>query len=307
MKPNNTIEPGLLSNEAQFTDDFFQQFTFRRNKQPLKLTDDISKDYLFPTLYGDVTCAIGVFLCDYDKAKALMPHPRMKPVAMPKGRALVTFSCYEYRQVRGVLPYNEIAMTIPVMIDPSINVPVLPMIMDGMFKNFGYYVFHMPVTSLENRIRGSDIWGLPKVVDTIDISVENGTSRILATDEQGNEYFSLKVPTSGKATAFDVRSNIYSKLGNQLQQSPTQFKASFNVTKYMDRLWKTGGHNPGVLKLGNGPYADMLRNLEIEPQPFQFRFASHMKACFDLPNEHYQAPFIFSDDGRPDNAPASGV
>jgi len=302
MKPNNIIEPGLLPNEADFSDEFFQQFTLRNDKQPLKLSDTISKDYQFPTLYGNVTCAIGVFLCDYDKAQAMLPHPKMKPVAMPKGRALVTFSCYEYQKVRGVAPYNEIAMTIPVMIDPTVNVPVLPMIMDGLFKKFGYYVFHMPVTSLENRIRGNNIWGLPKVVDTIDINandgvndgVNNATSKTVATDDQGNEYFSLSVPTSGKSTAFDVRSNIYSKLNNQLLQSPTQFKANFNVTKHMDRLWKTGGDDPGVLTIGKGPYGDMLRNLNIEPQPFQFRYAAQMNACFDLPNEHYQAPFAFT-------------
>jgi hypothetical protein len=294
MKPNTLIEPGLLANEAEFTDDFFQQFDLRHAKQPLKLTDTISKDYQFPTLYGNVTCAIGIFLCDYKKAQAMLPHPKMKPVAMPKGRALVTFSCYEYQSVRGVAPYNEIAMTIPVMIDPSINVPILPVIMDGLFKKFGYYVFHMPVTSLENRIRGRDIWGLPKVVDTINIKVAQNISKTSAIDELGNEYFSLFVPTTGKASHFDVKSNIYSKLENQLLQSPTQFKAQFNVNKYMNRLWQKGGKDPGLLTLGKGPYGDLLRTLDIEPQPFQFRYAAHMNACFDLPNKDYQAPFSFT-------------
>lgn len=295
MTPNTHIDAGLLANEDEFTHEFFQQFTLRKNTQPLQLTDSITKDYQFPTLYGNVTCAIGIFLCSYEKAQALLPHPKMKPVAMPKGRALVTFSCYEYQQVLGVPPYNEIAMTIPVMVDPTINVPVLPVLMDSLFSKFGYYVFHMPVTSLENRIRGNEIWGLPKVVDQIDIQVSGTTSTTTATDEDGNAYFTLKVPTTGKPTAFDVRSNIYSKLDSALLQSPTQFKAEFNVTKYMNRLWKTGGEDPGVLTLGTGPYADMLRNLDIEPQPFQFRHASYMNACFDLPNTQYQAPFSFSD------------
>ncbi len=297
MKPNINIEPGLLNNETQFADPFFRQFSLRSNKQPLKLTDDISKDYQFPTFYGDASCSIGVFLCDYKQAQAMLPHPKMKPVAMPKGRALVTFSCYEYRNVLGVAPYNEVAMTIPVMIDPTINIPVLPMVMDG-FSKFGYYVFHMPVTSLENRIRGNSIWGLPKVVDTIEINVKGDIAKTTVTDEQGNEYFSLKVPTTGKATNFDVSSNLYSKLNNQLLQSPTQFKASFTVNKYMDRLWKKGGKDPGVLTLGTGPYAAMLRKLEIEPQPFQFRHTHHMNACFDLPNEQYQAPFIFNNEQK---------
>ena len=294
MKPNNIIEPGLLANDAEFADDFFQQFVLRKAKQPLKLTDEISKDYQFPTLYGNVTCAIGIFLCDYKKAQAMLPHPDRKPVAMPKGRALVTFSCYEYKKVKGVAPYNEIAMTIPVMIDPQINVPVLPVIMDSMFKKFGYYVFHMPVTSLENKIRGNNIWGLPKVLDTIDIKVENETSTTKAVDEYGNHYFSLSVPTKGKATHFDVKSNIYSKLNSRLLQSPTQFKAQFNVNKFMQRLWQTGGEDPGILQIGKGPYGDMLSSLDIEPQPFQFRYSDYMNACFDLPNEDFQAPFSFT-------------
>lgn len=294
MEPNTKIEPGLLANDAEFNDEFFQQFTFRNAKQPLKLTDSISKDYQFPTLYGNVTCAIGIFLCDYKKAQALLPHPKMKPVAMPKGRALVTLSCYEYKSVKGVAPYNEIAMTIPVMIDPNMNIPVLPVIMDSLFKKFGYYVFHMPVTSLENRIRGNDIWGLPKVVDTINIKVEDGISKTLAIDEFGNDYFRLCVPTDGQPTDFDVRSNIYSKLGDQLLQSPTQFKAQFKVQKFINRLWQKGGKDPGILTLGKGPYGDMLRALDIEPQPFQFRYAAHMNACFDLPNEDFKAPFSFT-------------
>lgn len=293
MKPNNIIAADLLANEANFNDHFFKQFKLSHNKEPLKLTDSISKDYLFPTFYGNVTCAIGVFLCDYDKAQAMLPHPKMKPVAMPRGRALVTFSCYEYKNVLGIAPYNEVAMTIPVMVDPSVNVPVLPMIMDG-FKDFGYYVFHMPVTSLENRIRGNKIWGLPKVLDTIDINIEQGISKTQAIDEAGNVYFSLAVPTTGKATNFDVSSNLYSRLDDQLLQSPTQFKGTFNVTKHMNKLWKKGGEDPGYLTIGQGPYADMLRELEIDPQPFQFRYTHHMNACFDLPNTDYEAPFQFN-------------
>ncbi|GLP97975.1 acetoacetate decarboxylase family protein [Paraferrimonas sedimenticola] len=293
MQPNTHIEPELLDNSDQFKHPFFRQFKLRTANSPLALTEDISKDYLFPTLYGNVSCAIGIFLCDYDKAKALLPHPKMKPVAMPKGRALVTFSCYEYRNVSGIAPYNEIAMTIPVMIDPSVNVPVLPVLMDKLFRKFGYYVFHMPVTSLENRIRGNNIWGLPKVVNRIDIEADAQQSVTQAFDEDGNSYFRLTVPTQGAKQAFDVRSNLYSQLGSQLLQSPTQFKAEFNVTKFMNRLWTKGGADPGVLEIGEGPYADMLRELKIEPQPFQFRFADDMNACFDLPNPNYRAPFGF--------------
>lgn len=294
MQPNNVIDPLLLNNESEFTAPFFKQFSLRTNKKPLMLSEDIAKDYLFPTFYGNTSCSIGIFLCDYNEAKKLLPHKDMNPVAMPKGRALVIFSCYEYRKVLGVAPYNEIAMTIPVLIDPKVNVPVLPLLAEKLFSNFGYYVFHMPVTSLENQIRGREIWGLPKVVDTIDITKTDNISQTTATDSWGNEYFSLKVPTNGKPTEFDVKSNLYSVLNNQLLQSSTQFKSTFNVIKNISTLWSNNQQDSGVLTIGTGPYGDMLRKLKIEPKAFQFRYTNNMNACFDLPNTDYQAPFTFS-------------
>lgn len=294
MRPNNQIQPQLLDNRSQFTNPFFQRFKLRHADNPLKLNDQVSKNYLFPTLYGNVSCAIGVFLCDYQKAQELLPHPKMKPVAMPKGRALVTFSCYQYKQVLGIAPYNEIAMTIPVMVDPAFNVPVLPMIIPG-FKKFGYYVFHMPVTSQENQIRGRKIWGLPKDVETVEITEDSQFSTTKAIDRHDNHYFTLKVPTTGKATDFNVCSNLYSRLDDQLLQSPTHFKGTFNVNKYSNRLWQTKGDDPKVLTIGDGPKAKMLKALQIEPQPFQFRYAPNMNACFDLANRGFVAPFDFQD------------
>ena len=41
-----------------------------------------------------MTCAQGIFLCDYEKAKRIMLHPRILPVRMPRGRAIVAFSWF---------------------------------------------------------------------------------------------------------------------------------------------------------------------------------------------------------------------
>lgn len=284
MKANNNISPELLDNANDFSDEYFNRFTLRTAPAPLQLNDNIAKDYLFPTLYGDVSCAIGIFLCDFAAAQALLPHPDMVPVKVPGGRAIVTFSCYEYKKVLGVAPYNEIAMTIPIQVSPTFNPPLLPLLMEKKFPKFGYHVFHMPVTSLENQIRGRKIWGLPKVVDDIDIQVENGTSTTVATDKQGNEYFRLSVATSGNAQSFDVQSNLYSVLNNEMLTSQTCFNGTFNVTKTMNRLWNNKvGDNQVALELGNGEYADMLRTLKIDPMPLQTRYTASMNACFDLP------------------------
>lgn len=295
MKANHTIHPELLANDDRFTDPFFQRFRLRRRATPLQLSTAVKKDYLFPTFYGDVSCAQAIFLCNYERAQALLPHPRMKPVRMPGGRAALVLASYIYRNVLHVAPYNEIAMTIPVRLDPLVNVPLLPLL-TPWFKDFGYYVFNMPVTSKENRIRGNEIWGLPKVLHDIDISVQDDLCETVAVDEAGKEYLRLRVPTIGTATAVDTRAQLYSRLDQQLLQSTTHFHATFHINKHLAALRR---HPPvpamPYLSLGHGRYADQLRALEIEPLPLQLRFAEHMNACFDLHKAEFQAPFSFAD------------
>lgn len=298
MKATWEIESGLLNNKESFDNEFFRRFRLRHAEKPLKLNDEVEKDYLFPTFYGNVTCAVAVFLCSYAKAEAMMLHPLIKPVKMPRGRALVAFSCYEYKSVLGVAPYNEIAMTIPVMVDPGINVPVLPMVWD-IFDNFGYYVFSMPVTSLENQIRGHKIWGLPKVVQEIDITENNDICTTKAFEENGELYFELHVPTRGKAQEFDVTSNLYSRLGDEFLQSETNFKASFNVNKYMGLLFSKGKiPDRDYLTIHDTPCGRVLLDMEIDPHPFQFRFASNMSSCFDLPNKGFKSAVSFKEQGK---------
>ena len=73
MKATHTVSPEFLDNQDQFTDPFFERFPLKKRHAPLQLTDTISKDYNFPTFYGDVTCSQAIFLCNYEKAAELMP------------------------------------------------------------------------------------------------------------------------------------------------------------------------------------------------------------------------------------------
>jgi hypothetical protein len=162
------------------------------------------------------------------------------------------------------------------------------------FRNFGYYVFSMPVTSLENQIRGRRIWGLPKVVQELDLIEMNGNCVTVGREESGEPYFELRVPMEGTLTEFDVASNLYSRLGNRLLQSETRFQAAFHVTKYMQLLFRKGVKpQTPYLTLGDTPSGRMLKELEIEPHPFQLRFARHMSSCFDLPNPDFRSPIRF--------------
>ena len=207
----------------------------------------------------------------------------MKAVKMTRGRSVVVLACYEYKNVMNVRPYNEIAMMIPVMADPIVNIPVLPMVLP-FFRKFGYYVFGMPVTSKENQLRGNRIWGLPKVTREVDIFEQGGDCVGVAKEESGTPYVELRVPMRGSVTEFDVRTNLYSQLGGDFLRSEVCFKGSFKVTKYMKCLARKGlKPDRSYLKIADTPSAQILRSLDIEEHPFQLRYARHMNSTLDLP------------------------
>jgi len=285
MKANYNIDKELLPNDSTFNNEFFNQFQLSKGPSPLALTDEIAKDYSFPTFYGDVTCSIAIFFCDYEAAQAIMPDKSYQPAKATKGRSIVILSCYEYKNVLNIPPYNEIAMTIPVMMEGGFNPPLLPLIMKG-FNKFGYYVFSMPVTSYENTLRGHKIWGLPKVTEDIDIAVEGDTCTTSAYDENGIKYFELKVPTTGKPQRFDETGHLFSVLNKEILKSQTNFRGDFVVNKNTGLLWKNDiPTDSPPLVLGDSPRADVLKSLKLTQSAFQFRFASTMNSCFDMAKE----------------------
>ncbi len=285
MKANYTIEKEMFSNEHLFQDDFFKRFKLRHATSPLQLTEDISKNYQFPTFYGNVTCAMAIFFCNYERALAMMPHPSMKPIPGTLGRAIVAFSCYEYKNVLNIPCYHEIAMTIPVMVDGGFNPPLLPLVMKR-FTKAGYYVFSMPVTSYENQLRGMKIWGLPKVTEEIDVQSDEQFCITTAKDGTGKNYFELKVPVTGKLKHLDQTGFLYSMLDGKRLKSQTNFKGDFYINTFVDLIWKKNKKSDTTwLKLGDSPRAEILKSLQIEESPFQFRFCKNMNSCFDLATE----------------------
>src|ERR1039458_8681709 len=79
MKPLLEFSAPLLDNRARFIDPFFQRFTLRPRTPPIALTETITKDYVFPTLYRDVRCAIGIFTCDRQAERGVLASPALRP------------------------------------------------------------------------------------------------------------------------------------------------------------------------------------------------------------------------------------
>jgi hypothetical protein len=283
MKILDSFDGSLLANEDKFQDDFYKRFQLVKRK--VRLTDTLEKEYQFPTLYGDVTCAQAIFLCSYEAALRLMPHEKVRPVRARRDRAVMAVSCYEYKNVLGIPPYNEIAFTIAVEVNKMRSPVLLPLV----FNNYsGYYVFSMPVTSKENCLRGNNIWGLPKVTQEIDIDASGGEA-VVAAYENGTEYFRLRVPKAGKLTRMDETTYLFPKLNGRILKAETNFKGEFLIAKNMGVLLNPAKKpEKPFLTVGATPCGEVLKELRLDPMPLQLRYAEHMTACFDYYDENFE-------------------
>lgn len=284
MKILNDFDSTLLQNEDKFIDDFFKRFTLKKRR--IQLNDKVEKEYSFPTFYSDVTCAQAIFLCSYDEALKIMPHEKIKPVRALKGRAVLAISAYEYKNVMGIPPYNEVALTIAIEVDKAKSPALLPLV----FNNYsGYYVFSMPVTSRENCLRGNNIWGLPKVTQEIDIDVTGSEVIVVCYENDGREYFRLRVPKTGKPTPMDETTYLYTRLNGKILKAQTGFKGNFNISKNMGVLLKpdTCPEKP-FLTLSDTPCGSAIKKLKVDPTPLQLRYVEHMNSCFDFYDENYE-------------------
>lgn len=287
MQANHEITPELLKNENEFNDPFFLKHHLKPIQEPLVLTNEIKKQYMFPTFYNNVSCSMGVFFCNYDRAQALLPDRNLRPINMLKGRSIVLISCYQYRSVYNIKPYNEIAMTIPVLLKTGLQLPIIPLLVPSL-KNFGYFVFHMPVTSKENQIRGNKIWGLPKVTQKIDIIQNGDYEETTAYESDGTLYFKLRVPTGGKTTSVEQHANLFTKPNHHLLKSHNHFKGSFCIQKNLNLLFQNLQHQKNSkfespIFIGNSTSAHTLASLAVDPRPFQFRYSNCVRSIFDLP------------------------
>ncbi len=285
MEINNHLSSDRVDNFKRFNSPFFNQFDFKEHT--LKLSENINKTYCFPTFYTDICFAAIAFKCSYKKAKKLMPHAGLKPVKLPGGNALIVFSCYEYKTVHEMKPYNEVGFLIPVLSNATLNVPILPLITGQLFRKFGYHALCMPVTSLESKIRGDEIWGLPKQLNAINYTANETHFTCSIHETTGDEVVWLKIPKAGKSIHLDETTFLYTTKEGKLLKSQTWFKGESMVNTFPKQLFKSTIPEDEFIKIGNSGTGKKLRFLEIEEHPFQTRFTNNLMSAFDLPLKDY--------------------
>ncbi len=215
----------------------------------------------------------GGFMATYparaDRVQSLLPSPRMKPVLLKPGTALVALTFFEYRDVAGGMePYKEFSVSIPILHNPRVNIPFLPLLFPNLFPTYGPYVHSIPVTTQQTLELGIEFWGWPEFL--CDVTFEDkGDSLAGRVEADGKHIASLevkKLPTQVKALGY----RAYAAASGKLNVMNFQTMGQYGFARF-----KKGAAS---YALGDHPLAKELRSLEMGETPVEVVYAPHLES-----------------------------
>jgi Acetoacetate decarboxylase (ADC) len=201
-----------------------------------------------PVRYYEWSAMMAHFPAPAAALRKLLPSPRLRPAELVPGTGIVSLAAMEYRRIADVEPYNEFGIMVPVLYEPTVNVPALPLLAPDRFERFGLYVHHLPVTTQEAYVFGVEIWGYPKFLAEISFE-ETDRARRCRLSAEGKAIATLEVRKSTtKARPMDLFS--YTVKDGLLLRTRIQAEGQLSTARLR------GG---ACCDLGDHPIAEELR------------------------------------------------
>lgn len=220
-----------------------------------------------PVRYLDWSAIVGGFTASADKLQELLPSKRLKPALLTPGRGVISFGAFEYRELVDWPAYNEVGMSIPVLYEPAVNVPAVPLLAPRWFKTYGLYVHHLPVTTELARVGGIEIWGYPKFLAEITFE-EAGESLRCRLRAEGKDIITLEVEELATGSR-SMDWHTYTVKGDELLKTRIQVQGEIGMSTLR------GG---ATYTLGDHPIADELRSLDIGDKAVQCIYAPQLQS-----------------------------
>ena len=149
-------------------------------------------------------------------------------------------------------PYGEIAIVIPCVFGRDAP-PLLPLLLEERSPGFGWFVLHLPVTSIVARDGGRVGFGYTKFVADMDFRKRPDYQSVRLSEGDAH-ILTLTVQQRGLVLK-DFRPLItYSVLDGELLKTTVPVRAVYQVGLKPDA---------GTLELGDHAIADQLRSLDI--------------------------------------------
>ncbi|RMF24694.1 MAG: hypothetical protein D6760_02785 [Deltaproteobacteria bacterium] len=185
---------------------------------------------------------------------------------------MLSLACVDYQE-NDLGDYNEVSIALFVHLRGQ--GPTLPYAGTAaalMRGRLATYIHRLPVDQSFSRDVGAGIWGFPKTVETIDMSIEGDRCRCRLICD-GEHVLTMTGPVGGSRALPESEMVTYTYMDGRLHA--TRFVSGANGVGV-----RLGG---STVELGNHPIADELRSLGLPKRPLMSLWMESMYGRFDGP------------------------
>lgn len=234
---------------------------FFHHTRPGRVVSAASGTFELPVLYSRDELFAAFFSADASRVRALMPCDQLRPVLLPRGRALVGVAAINYFDT-SIGPYGEVAVVVPVIYGAWPRLPLLPVLLESRYPGYGQLVLHLPVTEPLARDAGRGTWGYTKFV--ADMQFQSTPERMeCRLSEAGEHILTLGVARAGLVRRDDKPLVTYSVRDHELIRT-TIPQRGIARTAFRPR--------GSALELGSHRVARELAALDLNPRPLVSRY-----------------------------------
>lgn len=140
-----------------------------------------------PVVYEELSAVLLFFPAKLEEISRIIDSERVTPVKIFADTCLLAVTIFDYTKCP-TGPYRELALSVPVMLDQKKSVPVLPLIFESFFENYGFYTNLLAMNTDIARVHSEKIFGYPTYAKNIKIDShsQEGFLKINVTD--GKEH-----------------------------------------------------------------------------------------------------------------------
>lgn len=211
--------------------------------------------------------ATATWLVPARAARAWLPDDRLRLITPVPGRAVLTIAVVDYLD-NDLGDYNELAIGVMVRESSQSNLRAIRDLVKG---RPAVHVHWMPVDQEFTREAGERIWGFPKTVDEIPLTVEDGQLRA-SWIRDGQTIMDVEMPAEGGRSLPPTDMQSYTVMNGRLHRVP------FRMTPTDARVSSGGGV---TVTLGSHPLADELRALGMPRRALMTTWMGNFAATFD--------------------------
>lgn len=237
----------------------------------------MGKKINLPAHYTDLTALMIFFEVPIFKVNNLIKSSRLTPVKTFGGRCILGLTIFDFKSCP-VGPYKELALSFPVVKDSFVTLPILPLIFDNSYKNFGFFTHLLAMNTRIGINHSKEIFGYPTYNNVINVDFIDKDD-ILNIDVSEKREFILSInfkkPKYLKTITKKYNTFFYHTKEKKL------VNAVMDVSARAGNSYKRGNIN---IKLGQHKISNIITDLTQGKRPIAAQYYTKALEVLHPPN-----------------------